>query len=91
MRSTATRCRLCSVEYSHNTNLHDHIFTSEHLEKVKKSFRSDKSRLESNFGSENLEKDSDGQKTRYFLHFISFNSCLYQLRSVLFRVSFSSI
>uniref|UniRef100_A0A158R627 Homeobox domain-containing protein n=1 Tax=Syphacia muris TaxID=451379 RepID=A0A158R627_9BILA len=62
-RSTATRCALCSVEYSHRLNLHDHIFTSGHLAKVKKLFRNDSSRLDSSFGSENII-DKAENKTR---------------------------
>lgn len=68
LRCTATRCEVCGIDYNHRVTLHDHIFTSEHLSKVKKLLRcetqSDAARIDTNFTSENNGDRDDGHRIR---------------------------
>ncbi|VDM40758.1 unnamed protein product [Toxocara canis] len=69
LRCTATRCAICGVDYNHRLTLHDHIFTPEHLSRVKKLLRSettqaDTARVDSAFSSENSADKEDGHRIR---------------------------
>uniref|UniRef100_A0A914ZXI9 Zinc finger homeobox protein 3 n=1 Tax=Parascaris univalens TaxID=6257 RepID=A0A914ZXI9_PARUN len=68
LRCTATRCEVCGIDYNHRLTLHDHIFTSEHLSKVKKLLRCetqpDAARIDANFTSENNGDKEDGHRIR---------------------------
>ncbi|VDK42111.1 unnamed protein product [Anisakis simplex] len=82
LRCTATRCAICGVDYNHRLTLHDHIFTADHLAKVKKLLRTDTTaqqtetnRIETSFNSENSTDKEDNHRIRlvsvlFSLHFI---------------------
>ncbi|VDN50251.1 unnamed protein product [Dracunculus medinensis] len=66
-RNSTNQCKLCGVDYNHRLTLHDHIFTSDHLDKVKRLLRTDISsdinRENAPISENNIEKE-ENQRTR---------------------------
>uniref|UniRef100_A0A1I7VYL9 Homeobox domain-containing protein n=1 Tax=Loa loa TaxID=7209 RepID=A0A1I7VYL9_LOALO len=67
LRCTSTRCAMCGVSYDHHVTLHDHIFTTGHINHVKKLFQADNIQTEGpidlNATLETIDKE-DIQRTR---------------------------
>ncbi|VDM98638.1 unnamed protein product [Thelazia callipaeda] len=45
-RCTSTRCAICGINYDHHITMHDHIFTTSHINQVKKLLQVEKSQSE---------------------------------------------
>lgn len=69
-RNSTNQCKLCGVDYNHRLTLHDHIFTSDHLDKVKRLLRTDISsdinRENAPISENNIEKE-ENQRTRFII------------------------
>ncbi|VDK73890.1 unnamed protein product [Litomosoides sigmodontis] len=67
LRCASTRCAMCAVSYDHRVTLHDHIFTTGHINRVKKLLQADNIQTEGpvdlNAQSETSDKE-DIQRTR---------------------------
>ncbi|CAG9534787.1 unnamed protein product [Cercopithifilaria johnstoni] len=67
LRCASTRCAMCSVSYDHRVTLHDHIFTTGHINRIKKLLQTDNIQTEGlidlNVPSETIDKE-DIQRTR---------------------------
>ncbi|KAL3998079.1 Homeobox domain family protein [Acanthocheilonema viteae] len=66
-RCASIRCAVCGVSYDHRITLHDHIFTTGHINRVKKLFQTDNIQTEGaidlNAPPETIDKE-DIQRTR---------------------------
>ncbi|KAM3721582.1 Zinc finger homeobox protein [Dirofilaria immitis] len=67
LRCSSTCCAICGVSYDHLVTLHDHIFTNDHINRVKKLLQADNIQAEGsidlNAAPEMTDKD-DIQRTR---------------------------
>lgn len=80
LRCASTRCAMCGVSYDHRVTLHDHIFTTGHINRVKKLLQADNIQAEGpidlNAPPEAIDKE-DIQRTRFpprFFDSISFDT-----------------
>ncbi|VIO96827.1 Uncharacterized protein BM_BM7351 [Brugia malayi] len=67
LRCASTRCAMCGVSYDHRISLHDHIFSTDHINRVKKLLQTDNVQAEGtidlNASLETIDKE-DIQRTR---------------------------
>uniref|UniRef100_A0A0R3RRJ7 Homeobox domain-containing protein n=1 Tax=Elaeophora elaphi TaxID=1147741 RepID=A0A0R3RRJ7_9BILA len=67
LRFASTRCAMCGVSYDHRVTLHDHIFTTGHINRIKKLLQTDNIQTEGpidlNAIPEIIDKE-DIQRTR---------------------------
>uniref|UniRef100_A0A915Q0U0 Uncharacterized protein n=1 Tax=Setaria digitata TaxID=48799 RepID=A0A915Q0U0_9BILA len=67
LRCALTRCSMCGVNYDHRVTLHDHIFTTGHINRIKKLLQTDSIQTDGpgdlNIAPEITDKE-DTQRTR---------------------------